>query len=324
MLEKVEFPVDDETTNVLIASPYGATSQALTKQLVKANYAAYTIATNSETAAALRNVGGIPIFMDRSRTGELTSNLKMAKANVLISFSPLLQLLPFSPDQTIAAEDIEAATSATLEAAEAAGVEFIILVSSTLLYGDSGEAVDESAALKDAGHPLLRAAIAAEKQVTASSIPSCIVRAGYNYSADSAGLSELAAKLPSGRTFPSGDPHNHAGWIHSDDLASALVQVVEKRPEGEAFNVVDDDPASPSAFLSHFGDAFGVSVSSPLPNPITMLFPPKDGADLLGLSAQPSNAKAKEQLDWSLKFANHQDGIEDVLLTWRAAMSQEA
>ncbi len=315
--------MDDENTNVLIASPYGATSQALTKQLVKASYTTYTIATNSQTAAALREIGGIPIFMDMTRTGELASNLKMAKAHVLISFSPLVQLLPFSTKQTTTAESIATATAATLEAAEEARVEFIIFVSSTLLYGASAGVVDESVVLKDAGHPLLKAAITAEKQVSASLIPHCIVRAGYLYSADSPGLSELAQKLPTGQMFPSGDPHHHAGWIHSDDLASALAQVVNKRPEGEVFNVVDNDPASPYAFLSHFGKALGVSTSSPIPNPITMLFPSKGAADLLGLNAQPSNAKAKEQLDWSPKFAGHQDGIEDVLLTWRAAMSQE-
>jgi nucleoside-diphosphate-sugar epimerase len=45
---------------------------------------------------------------------------------------------------------------------------------------------------------------------------------------------------------------------------------------------------------------------------------------IMKLETHPSNTAARATLDWSPRFRNIEAGIDDLLLTWRAAMVVQA
>ena len=155
----------------------------------------------------------------------------MAKVDVALHLAPqLANQAPFL-GVDVDVELLVDSTAAFTKAALDAGVKFLVHTSFTTLYSDThGEIVTESAPLTHSTHPLLAAVKRAERVAQQSSVPLCILRAGYVYGADSIVLSELENTLKVGRkSVPVGPGDNFANWIHIDDFAAALLLVVEQQ-----------------------------------------------------------------------------------------------
>lgn len=310
---------ETQPLSILITSGKSGVGKSLARHLLSAGYKVAITPKSTEDAAVIRNeVKAIPIYFDPQRPGEIQGLLKMTGAQVVINLAPMTaNELPFYPDANYSGDLLRNSTTALVEAAKAAGVEFIVHTSYAFLYGDAhGQPVDEQSRLNASDHPLFDAAKQAEKIVMNSGILACVLRAGYIYGAETPALHHLETRIKAGRPIVAGK--NNAGWVHADDLADAILLAVQKRPAGEVFNIVDDTPVTTVEFMRDFAQALGIKEPAPAAGPLSRLFGDRNVQALLKQSSKPSNAKAKEKLGWSPRFPQHTAGFEDILLTWRA------
>lgn len=307
--------------SALITDGAGGTGQTVTRLLVDSGYKVAGMTTGSAGASLVRAAGGLPVYAEPTRAGEIRGMLKMAKAAVLVHLLPQAANVPPFVAQNYDVDLIVSSTRAALEAAEEAGVEFFIHTSATYLYGNTDGTATEDSRLAEANEPIITAGREAERLVLESGLAACVLRPGYVYGPHSSEIKALADTFRAGRPINAGD--GGANWIHAADLGKAIALAAEVRPAGEVFNITDDTPASTGEFLNDFAEAMGLQAPGRMPGVMTRTFGDKTAAALLELSTRVSNAKAKEKLGWKPEYATHQAGIEQVLLSWRAAMATE-
>lgn len=309
---------DNPALTILLTAGISATGQALTRTLTERGHKVYAVVDTAAAAQTIRELGGFPTFLDLTRAGEITSALKMSGATVIVHLDPLTgNHVPFQARDWDADRLRDSALALTEGASAIEEPPFIVYPSYAFLYAASDEPVTEDAPLRSAGEsPLLKAALDAERAITGADIPYCLLRVGYIYGPHDPALNVLFETLRAGRPVSTGD--GHANWVHSDDLADALVRVVEAQPAGETFNIVDDDPASPAAFMEHFVSMLGMAVPEGFLLRLGRLFGNKSANMLLALDAQASNARARESLGWQPKYPDRETGLAQTLLIWRA------
>jgi 2-alkyl-3-oxoalkanoate reductase len=144
------------------------------------------------------------------------------------------------------------------------------------------------------------------------------LRYGNFYGAPNDGLLAPVRK----RRFPivgSGD--GVSSFIHLDDAAAATVLALEH--DGPAiYNIVDDEPAPVREWLPVLANAIGAKPPRHFPVWLARLFAGEAGV-MLGTQARgASNAKAKRELGWTLRFPTWRQGFAAVYAT-RAASTSE-
>jgi nucleoside-diphosphate-sugar epimerase len=135
-----------------------------------------------------------------------------------------------------------------------------------------------------------------------------LLRYGVFYGAANDGLIEPVRK----RQFPIvGDGGGYASFIHLDDAAAATVLALEH--DGPAlYNIVDDEPAPVREWLPVLAKALGAQPPRRFPEWLARLLA-GDIAVLLGTTARgSSNAKAKRELGWTLRYPSWRQGFTEV------------
>ncbi|REF99210.1 nucleoside-diphosphate-sugar epimerase [Asanoa ferruginea] len=115
------------------------------------------------------------------------------------------------------------------------------------------------------------------------------------------------------RQFPLvGRGTGYASWIHLDDAASATVLAVEQQARG-VFNIVDDEPAPASQWLPYLAACAGAKPPMRIP---TWLARPLAGKVVVVMMTEGrgfSNAKAKRELGWELRYPSWRQGFREGL-----------
>jgi nucleoside-diphosphate-sugar epimerase len=114
------------------------------------------------------------------------------------------------------------------------------------------------------------------------------------------------------RQFPIvGNGGGVSSFIHLDDAAAATVLALEH--DGPAiYNIVDDEPAPVREWLPVLADALGAKPPRHLPVWLARLFAGEPGV-MLGTEARgASNAKAKRELGWTLRYPSWRQGFAEV------------
>ncbi len=300
----------------------GATTglgRAVMRQLAARGHQVAGTAVTLSDAHLIRADGGLPVYNDLFRASEIASTLKMLKTTVIVNTAPqMINALPFHKPDWDYYRRLLAEGAAALAAAADADVKFIVHISYAFLYGDThGHVADETHAIST-DNDLFLAAARAEDSILKGGVPGCVLRAGYTYGPDSQSLQTLRQMLVDrGMVSVSENP---ASWVHSADLASAVVLAAEQQRGGEIFNVADDDPMSPAAFVDLFADSIGVTRPRHVSLPISLreMLTPADERALLETSVKASSAKIKSQLGWSPQYPTLASGLEQTLLAWRA------
>ena len=141
------------------------------------------------------------------------------------------------------------------------------------------------------------------------------LRYGGFYGAPNDGLLEPVRK----RQFPIvGNGDGVSSFIHLDDAAAATVLALEH--EGPAiYNIVDDEPAPVREWLPVLADALGAKPPRRFPVWLARLFAGEAGV-MLGTDARgASNAKAKRELGWRLRYPSWRQGFAAVYAKPRGA-----
>jgi nucleoside-diphosphate-sugar epimerase len=107
-----------------------------------------------------------------------------------------------------------------------------------------------------------------------------------------------------------GDGGGFFPWVHLEDAAAATVLALE-HPEPAVFNIVDDEPARVREWLPVLAEAMGAQPPRRFPTWLARLFA-GEAAVVWGTKARgASNAKAKRELGWTLRYPSWRQGFAE-------------
>lgn len=303
--------------NLFVTAADSALGLALVRGLVAAGHKVSGLASTLEGAKAVRAQGGVAVYADLARASELRAVMAMAKADAVVNAAPAQFIdAPFTR-VNFDGESLIAHTEAIVSAAKEVGAKYLIQLSYSFIYGNRhGEAASEGDKIS-AETPIQKAALKAERIVTKSEIPYSILRLGFVYGANSPALRALEATVR--RSLPVAVDEATLNWIHQDDAAEAVRRVAEGRPANEIFNAADDVPQSSLDFLGEFCAVLGVPSPKKSFQFIARVGLSAEQLSAISMSVDCNTNKIHSQLGWTPHYATHRQGIEQVMLTWRAA-----
>jgi nucleoside-diphosphate-sugar epimerase len=115
------------------------------------------------------------------------------------------------------------------------------------------------------------------------------------------------------RQFPLvGRATGYASWVHLDDAASATVLAVEQKVKG-VFNIVDDEPAPASEWLPYLAACAGAKRPVRVPKWLARLLAGEVVVVMMTEGRGFSNAKAKRELGWQLRYPSWRQGFKEGL-----------
>jgi len=106
----------------------------------------------------------------------------------------------------------------------------------------------------------------------------------------------------------------YASWVHLDDAAAATVLALEQQARG-VFNIVDDEPAPASEWLPFLADCVGAKPPLRLPVWVVRLAAGEVAVSMLTRTRGSSNARAKRELGWELRWPSWRQGFRHGLAT---------
>jgi nucleoside-diphosphate-sugar epimerase len=127
------------------------------------------------------------------------------------------------------------------------------------------------------------------------------------------GANDDQVKLVRKRLFPLvGGGTGYVSWVHVDDAASATVLAVEQKAKG-VFNIVDNEPAPVREWLPYLAECAGAKPPRRVPAWLARLLA---GEMVVGMMTEGrgfSNAKAKRELGWELRYPSWRQGFKEEL-----------
>jgi nucleoside-diphosphate-sugar epimerase len=160
-------------------------------------------------------------------------------------------------------------------------------------------------------HKTLEATAQLEETVTTvSHLNGVVLRYGSFYGPGTAfGPGGQIAELVSGRKFPLvGDGNGVWSFIHVDDAAEATALAIDRGVRG-LYNIADDEPAPVSEWLPALASALNADPPRRVPAILARMMIGEAGISMMTDSRGVSNAKAKRDLGWRLKYPSWQDGF---------------
>ena len=127
------------------------------------------------------------------------------------------------------------------------------------------------------------------------------------------GATDDQVELVRKRQFPLvGGGAGYCSWVHLDDAASAAVLAVEQKARG-VFNIVDDEPAPASEWLPYLAACAGAKAPMRVPTWLARLLAGEVVVTMMTEGRGFSNAKAKRELGWQLRYPSWRQGFKEGL-----------
>jgi nucleoside-diphosphate-sugar epimerase len=301
---------------VFVAGASGALGRRLVPQLINAGHEVIGTHNSPTSAELLRTLGAEPVQLDLLDARAVRNAVLENEPEAIVHQATALANVKFSRslDKTFAKTNQlrTKGTDALLAAAREAGVRrFVAQSFASYRYVREGGPVKTEEDPLDPNPPANTeeswAAMAhLERGVT--DFGGIALRYGGFYGADDDGWAELVRK----RWFPIvGDGGGIVSWIHLADAAAATVLALEH--EGPAiYNIVDDDPAPVREWLPVLAQCLGAKPPRRLPAWLVRLFA-GEAAVVTGTEVRgASNAKARRELGWTLRYPSWRQGFPAV------------
>jgi nucleoside-diphosphate-sugar epimerase len=111
------------------------------------------------------------------------------------------------------------------------------------------------------------------------------------------------------RRFPIvGDGGGIWSFVHLDDAATATALALERGAPG-IYNIVDDEPAPVREWLPLLAATIGAKPPRRIPRWLARFAAGEAGVVLMTEIRGASNAKAKRELDWTLRYPSWRQGF---------------
>ena len=316
---------------VLLAGASGAIGNTLTPALVAAGHTVHGTTRTGTHAAAVERAGATPVVMDGLDRESVLRAVEEAKPDVVIHELTALKggLDPkhFDRDFAMTNRLRTEATRHLLEAARANGVSRFIAQSYTgwtnERTGRSGPdgLADESTPLDPNPGREARETLDAMRWLettvpSATDLEGIVLRYGGFYGPgtgiardESSEMLELITK----RRLPIvGTGAGVWSFIHAVDAASATVAAVEHGTPG-LYNIVDDEPAPVAEWLPALARELGAKPPRHVPAWLARLLIGEHGVNMMTNARGSSNAKAKRELGWALRYPTWRLGFAEGL-----------
>jgi nucleoside-diphosphate-sugar epimerase len=298
---------------VFVAGASGAIGTRLVPQLVDRGHDVIGSFRRPGGDERVRALGAEPVALDLLDAQAVRRAVLEARPDAIVHQATALADVRFSRhfDRTFAQTNRlrTEGTDALLAAASEAGVRrFVAQSFASARYARSGGPVKtEDDALDPTPVPAMRETAAAMRYLdeVVTSAGGVALRYGGFYGAANDGLLEPVRK----RQFPIvGEGAGVSSFIHLDDAASATVLALEQAAAG-IYNVVDDEPAPVREWLPVLAQAIGARPPRRVPRWLAQLIA-GEAAAMLGTEARgASNAKARRELGWELRFPSWRQGF---------------
>lgn len=311
---------------VLLAGATGAIGQSLTPALVAAGHTVFGTTRTDAHAPAIRAAGATPVLMNGLDRDSVLRAVEQARPEVVIHQLTALKagLNPKHFDRDFAATNRlrTEGTRHLLEAARAQGVTRFIAQSYTGWTNsrDGQGLADETTPLDANPGREARQSLDAFRFIettvpAATDLEGLVLRYGGFYGpgtgiarGEHGEMLEIIRK----RNLPIvGAGAGVWCFIHSIDAASATVAAVERGRPG-LYNIVDDEPAPVSEWLPELARQIGAKPPRHVPAWIAKLLIGEQGINMMTNARGSSNAKAKRELGWTLKYPTWRKGFAEL------------
>jgi nucleoside-diphosphate-sugar epimerase len=137
-----------------------------------------------------------------------------------------------------------------------------------------------------------------------------VLRYGWLYGP---GATDDLVEIVRKRQFPVvGGGTGYCSWVHLDDAASATVLAVEHKASG-VFNIVDDEPAPAGEWLPSLAASAGAKPPMRVPKWLARMLAGEVAVAMMTEGRGFSNAKAKRELGWELRYPSWRQGFKEGL-----------
>jgi 2-alkyl-3-oxoalkanoate reductase len=301
---------------VFVAGASGAIGIRLVPQLIDRGHEVIGTSRSSRNLEYVRALGAEPVVVDLLDAQALRKAVLEAAPDAIVHQATALAEARFSKhlDSTFADTNRlrREGTDALLAAAREAGVRrFVAQSYANLRYARKGGPVKTEDDPLDAVPPEGMTETAAAMTYLDQAVTNAggiALRYGSFYGARN---DELVIPVRK-RQFPIvADGGGVSSFVHLDDAASATVLAVEH--DGPAiYNVVDNVPAPVRDWLPVLAEALGAKPPRHFPVWLARLFAGEAGV-VLGTDARgASNARAKRELGWTLRYPSWRQGFAEV------------
>jgi nucleoside-diphosphate-sugar epimerase len=312
-----------DARRVLIAGATGAVGTPLVRRLVAAGYDVTGLSRHGGRSSRLASLGARPVVVDALDGDALRRVVADARPDVVVhALTAVPTRGPVWRSDMQATDRLRSeATRHLLDAAIESGAKRFIMESMIFVYGfgDHGsEPITESRPSVQSQRSWLQRSVdalhAAEamtiEAARSGGIETIILRLGFLYGIE-AGWARFVRLLRL-RLFPiPGDGSGIGSWIHEEDAAAAFTSAIHAGRNGEAYNVVDDQPVRFGEFVIRLADLTHAPAPIRLPRNAFRVFAPFALASI-DSRIPVSNAKARHELKWSPAYPTYREGLAEI------------
>jgi nucleoside-diphosphate-sugar epimerase len=298
---------------VLVVGASGAIGTRLVPQLIERGHEVVGTFRSAGNAERIRALGAEPITLDLLDARAVRRTVLETGPEAIVHQATALANVRFgrSLDRSFALTNRlrTEGTDALLDAAEEAGARrFVAQSFASYRYAQEGGPVKTEDDPLDTHPP----AMARETNAAMNHLDKAVTDAGgialrYGgfYGAANDGLVKPVRK----RQFPViGDGSGISSFVHLDDAAAATVLAVEGDQTG-IYNIADDEPAPMSEWLPALAKALGAKPPRHVPTWLAGVIAGKGMVMMAAGSRGASNAKAKRELGWTLRYPSWRQGF---------------
>jgi nucleoside-diphosphate-sugar epimerase len=300
---------------VFVAGGAGVIGRRLVPQLVARGHQVTATTTSAAKLGLLTRLGAEGVVMDGLDAVSVGEAVAAAEPDAIVNQMTGLSEAHAGKPNLRKADRFFATTNRLrregtdhlLAAAEATGVTNLVAQSHASFNG-----IREGGWVKTEEDPLEKV----EGTKAIDHLEDVVVRAGgaaLRYGAFyGPGATDDQVELVRKRQFPLvGGGTGYSSWVHLDDAASATVLALEQQATG-VFNIVDDEPAQVREWLPYLAESAGARRPMRLPKWLAQLL----AGEMVKIVTQGrafSNAKAKQELGWELRYPSWRQGFKEEL-----------
>jgi 2-alkyl-3-oxoalkanoate reductase len=298
---------------VFVTGATGAIGARLAPQLVERGHEVVGTSRSAEKADRLRAHGAEPVVLDVLDRDAVREAVLAARPDAIVHQATALAGMSdlkhfdraFAETNRLRTEG----TDALLAAATEAGVRrFVAQSYAGWPYArDGGPVKTEEDPLDPTPVPAMSETLAAMRHLEEAVVSAgglALRYGGFYGSPDDAQL-ELVRK----RRLPIvGDGGGIWSFVHLEDAAAATVLALERGEPG-IYNVVDDEPAPVREWLPALAATIGAKPPRRVPRWLARFLAGEAGVALMTEIRGASNAKAKRELGWTLRYPSWRQGF---------------
>ena len=307
---------------VFVAGGTGVMGRRLVPQLVARGHQVTATSTSAAKLGLLAQLGAAGVVMDGLDAVSVKEAVAAAQPDAIVHQMTAISVAHAGrpdlkhPDRWFATSNRlrTVGTDHLLSAAEATGVSHLVAQGYAGWNGirEGGWVKTEEDPLDPETGTIMRKGAEAMRH-----LEDVVLRAGgavLRYGAFyGPGATDDQVELVRKRQYPLvGRGTGYCSWVHLDDAASATVLAVEQKAQG-VFNIVDDEPAPASEWLPYLAACAGAKPPIRIPKWLARLLAGEQAVVMMTQGRGFSNAKAKRELGWQLRYPSWRQGFKEEL-----------